>query len=373
MVQLIVNSSDSSQQHRHSLRDEAMIRIGRSSRNQCSVPWDRMISREHAVIRRRDGCVEIRCLASGRNSIHFQGKSGRSFRLSVGDEFRIGSTLFRVDGASNSCTLSSQITSRLLVLMFTDLVDSSTMTRELGDVDYVRFVAKPHNKLFQKLLLQFPSAEENNYTGDGFLATFDRVSDAVHLALLFHHGLQMFPWKRLVPSVRIGIHVGETTMFSGSNTKNKLLSSHATNICARLMSLGCGGQTLLTRSAFDSARQYLRNGATVGSDSKTELRWTTHGHYAFKGSSEPMEVFEVGMDGVAPLTAPEDSEKAHRVAAEHEQQPWNGNTSTGRNRPTTARPSSVFISEFASDSIGLPTMVSHGNETGSCQEYLRSG
>ena len=74
-------------------------------------------------------------------------------------------------------------TSRLLVLLFTDLLDSSRLKVDLGDADYVEHVARPHNDCFRELLVQFPGAEENNYTGDGFLATFRSVNNAVNFAL----------------------------------------------------------------------------------------------------------------------------------------------------------------------------------------------
>ena len=35
--------------------------------------------------------------------------------------------------------------------------------------------------------------------------------------------------------------------------------------------------------------------------------------YACKGLSQPIEVFEVGVDGISPLSSPDDSEKAKRV------------------------------------------------------------
>jgi class 3 adenylate cyclase len=63
--------------------------------------------------------------------------------------------------------------SRLIVLMFTDIVGSSALKVELGDAEYVEHVAKPHNRIFREIRSRFPGAVENNYTGDGFLATFE--------------------------------------------------------------------------------------------------------------------------------------------------------------------------------------------------------
>ena len=58
-----------------------------------------------------------------------------------------------------------------------------------------------------------------------------------------------------------------------------------------------------------------------GGETSLELQWLAHGRYLFKGKDEPMEVFEVGAVGHAPLKAPADSEKARRVVT-HERWPY---------------------------------------------------
>jgi TolB-like protein/class 3 adenylate cyclase/Flp pilus assembly protein TadD len=209
-------------------------------------------------------------------------------------------------------SLSNQ---RLLVLMFTDLVGSSALKTRLGDVDYANKVVRPHNRIFRAILASIPGAEENNYTGDGFLAIFPRVSDAVNAALRFHHVLRTYAWEAVPVSTRIGIHVGETVLLEGPEAGKLVIASHAADMCARVMSLGQGGQTLLTRHAFDDARQYVRQHPPLpGCDNEPTIKWVAHGQYRFKGKDDdPLEVFEVGAVDFAPLTAPPDSEKARRV------------------------------------------------------------
>ena len=51
------------------------------------------------------------------------------------------------------------------------------------------------------------------------------------------------------------------------------------------------------RSAFSSVL-----GSAVGDDSlSANSQWLAHGRYEFKGVEEPIEVFEVGIPGKAPL------------------------------------------------------------------------
>ena len=66
-----------------------------------------------------------------------------------------------------------------------------------------------------------------------------------------------------------------------------------------------GGQILLTRGAYDSAHQQIRS---VHDGSPIE--WRTHGPYVFKGIQGSLEVFEVGFEGLSPLTPPAKAEKA---------------------------------------------------------------
>ncbi|MFO0938409.1 MAG: tetratricopeptide repeat protein [Gemmataceae bacterium] len=74
------------------------------------------------------------------------------------------------------------------------------------------------------------------------------------------------------------------------------------------MGLGTGGQTLLTRHCFDSARQHVRD---------ESLSWPAHGRYRLKGNEDdPLELYEVGYVGRSPLTPPKDSDKAKRVVVD---------------------------------------------------------
>ena len=54
------------------------------------------------------------------------------------------------------------------------------------------------------------------------------------------------------------------------------------------------------------------------------MRWVAHGPYLFKGRDEPIEVFEVGAKGIAPLRPPPDGEKIRRAipAGEEELYGW---------------------------------------------------
>ncbi|MDA1015064.1 MAG: adenylate/guanylate cyclase domain-containing protein, partial [Planctomycetota bacterium] len=72
------------------------LKIGRKEGNDCHVPWDMQISREHASLTWDNGSVSVECLDRARNPIIYHGRSYKSVKLPVGDEFQIGETRFRV-------------------------------------------------------------------------------------------------------------------------------------------------------------------------------------------------------------------------------------------------------------------------------------
>ncbi|MCP4653796.1 MAG: hypothetical protein GY856_00105, partial [bacterium] len=146
----------------------------------------------------------------------------------------------------------------------------------------------------------------------GLLLLFERPGDAVEYALAYHQalaGLSSEGGGEL--SARVGIHLAEVHLPEDLTLGAELpqVAGEAAATVTRLTALARGGQTLLTRGAFDLARQ-----ATVGAAaSESAVRWMAHGGYAFAGVAERLEVFEVGREGSAPLSPPGESEAVRRV------------------------------------------------------------
>ena len=203
---------------------------------------------------------------------------------------------------------------RRMVLMFADMADSSALKLKLGDGAYSEKVCGPRDAIFRKVLADTPEAKEIKNTGDGFIAAFPFVSDAVNAALRFQHEISNYPWEKDAPRTRIGIHVGEAVVVKGAGPGMIDVQGRAVDMCSRVMSLGLGGQILLTRNAYDDGHQFVREHPQVRGRGESELRWLFHGRYRFKGKeADPLEVFEVGAPGSAPFTKPPNSAKASRV------------------------------------------------------------
>ena len=78
----------------------------------------------------------------------------------------------------------------------------------------------------------------------------------------------------------------------------------------------------MTRVVYDDAKQFVRNHPDSGlSDRILEPpEWVSHGSYEIDGNDENIEIFEIGLEGIAPLTAPAGSKKARPANQETNKQ-----------------------------------------------------
>ncbi len=201
----------------------------------------------------------------------------------------------------------------LVALLFTDLVGSVALQQRLGTTAYMRYVAR-HDEILQECLSDIAGARVLNETGDGFLVRFEDPSDAVTMALRLQFRLYGERCEGERIQIRIGLHLGVVTEMDERIRGEKRAVGMPINLTARIMDLAEGGQILMTRAVYEDARNHVREHPTLsGQATPTELRWLSHGFYEFQGNPEPMELFEVGAEGIASFVAPQGSGKAHRA------------------------------------------------------------
>ena len=200
-------------------------------------------------------------------------------------------------------------------LLLTDLVDSTRLVEKLGDARAYE-VATRHDRVSRDLLPRYGGLEIDKT--DGFLLLFERPLDAVGYALAYHQALAGLSVELGVQlRSRAGIHLGEVFLRENRpedvarGAKPLEVEGLAKPTAARAMSLAGAKQTLLTQSAFDLAREAAVAEEAFGG----KLRWLAHGPYLFKGVDEPVEIFEVGVEGAAPLAPPADTAKVRRAVA----------------------------------------------------------
>lgn len=148
-------------------------------------------------------------------------------------------------------------------------------------------------------------------------ALFERTTDAVGFALAFHQSLARgTPGAGAAPAARIAVHLGEivvtrTAPAPGAHGAPLLsVTGAAVDACARVLAMALPHQILLTRGIFDLARR-----SAACAPREYAVRWLAHGVYALRGAEQPVELFEAGVDGFAPLAEPPDGAPGKRIVA----------------------------------------------------------
>lgn len=191
-------------------------------------------------------------------------------------------------------------------LLLTDVVDSTRLAQQIGDVAMAALWAA-HDRLARDLLPAWQGREIDKT--DGMLLLFDRPADAAGYALAYHRAL-----AGLQPPLpaRAGLHVGPVLLRENPaedvarGAKPLEVDGLAKPTAARVMALARGGQTLLSAEA----QAALVADGLVDGDAGLATR--SHGHWLLKGVAEPVELFELGTPGPG-FQAPDDGDKAHRV------------------------------------------------------------
>jgi serine/threonine protein kinase/class 3 adenylate cyclase/dienelactone hydrolase len=201
----------------------------------------------------------------------------------------------------------SGLGSRLLTLVFTDLVASTKLKTEKGDVAAEEIIGRHRARVSD--LAGRDKGRIIVWAGDGCFLTFETPSAAVQFALDLQAAHRADP---TLPGVRVGVHVGEVMEQRQDGAVR--VEGLAVDLASRVQSLAALGQILMSTEVFNSARQQMRSG-----NGEAALAWRAHGPYVLKGMDEPLGICEVGIEGLSPLVAPANSEKASRAVQPHEE------------------------------------------------------
>jgi class 3 adenylate cyclase/pimeloyl-ACP methyl ester carboxylesterase len=156
-----------------------------------------------------------------------------------------------------------------MTVMFTDIVESTNMTAELGDKRSRQLLDK-HHEIVRQELGRFKGHEVDT-AGDSFFATFDGSSRAVRCAKAIGERVQ----KEIGLTIRAGVHTGEVEL-----PPNGPPSGMAVNIGARVMDLAGPNEVLATSN--------VRN-LSVGSG----LVFEDAGEHELKGVPDPWRLYKV--------------------------------------------------------------------------------
>jgi class 3 adenylate cyclase/streptogramin lyase len=193
-------------------------------------------------------------------------------------------------------TLRRASTGRILAaVLFTDMVNSTTVAEELGDRRWKALTAR-HHAIVRRELKRF-GGREIDTAGDGFFATFREPAAAIACACAASEAV-----RELGIEIRAGIHFGECERMG------RHLSGITVVVGARIMALGGAGELLVSATVADLAR-----GAGYG--------FADRGTHALKGVTGEWRVFEVesveGVPRARPLDATQAAERRATITPEH--------------------------------------------------------
>jgi adenylate cyclase len=149
-----------------------------------------------------------------------------------------------------------------VVIMFSDIEESTALNERMGDRAWVRLLAR-HDKLVRKKVEEHSGHVVKNQ-GDGFMVAFARPDEAVGCSIAVQHALEN-PANRLTLNtirVRIGIHMGKSVR------RGDDLFGRNVAMAARVAGEADGGEVLIS----EPVREAVGDSVQVGSPREVELK-----------------------------------------------------------------------------------------------------
>lgn len=131
-------------------------------------------------------------------------------------------------------------------ILFTDVEGSTALLDRIGQAAYMDVLAE-HDRIIRGALASW-HGREVKHTGDGFLASFEKVEDALRCAIAIQDAFRARGDEREHPvRVRIGIAAGEPVDHDGD------IFGAAVNLASRITDAAAPGQILVSDVVRDLA------------------------------------------------------------------------------------------------------------------------
>ncbi|MFN2134497.1 MAG: ATP-binding protein [Candidatus Promineifilaceae bacterium] len=169
-----------------------------------------------------------------------------------------------------------------ITFLFTDIEGSTQLWERHGEA--MRPALARHDALLRETV-EVHNGHVVKTTGDGLLAVFSSVNDALRAALAAQHALKDEPWPSIAPDsvrVRMGLHRGEAQLRDGD------YYGTAVNQAARIMDLAHGRQIVLSGSVADLAAAAL----------SPDLSLRDLGRHPLRGLREDVHILQLNAPGL---------------------------------------------------------------------------
>lgn len=296
-ARLVVRLADGSTQE-YDL-GEAEMQIGRDPACEIHVasPY---VSRRHARVRQVEGAYVIEDQRST-NGLHINGQTvAGPHRLVSGDRVAIGDVVITYEGGEEGLTTAVYLgepaepvrsssepvraTRRagLCTLLFTDLVDHTSVVTRLGDVAGQQWLRR-HTALLREQFGPYEGSEEK-WTGDGFVVSFASARQALTCAIAIQRVLEAANRQAGGSPIRVraGLHTGEVLR------EGNELFGNAVILAARVMAEAGPDQILIS----ELMQRLIQPSG--------EFHTLDCGLFTLKGFAEPQHLYEVEWREPAP-------------------------------------------------------------------------
>ncbi len=259
---------------RESITQEQLLAFVREAGQWDAAPILPSITAPTLVLHRRQfRLVPVdlaRALASHITSarlVLLEGESGVPF---TGDTEAVTSAIDEFLGEGEEAELKTDLPQGTAIILFSDIVDSTSLTEQLGDATFREKARELDTSLRGIIRETGGTLVEGKVLGDGVLAVFTSARQAIECALRCNAASDSVDLR-----LHLGIHAGDVIR-EGNN-----VYGGAVNIAARIAAASAPGEVLVS----DTVRSLARTSAGVAFDDR--------GEQSLKGVAEPQRLYVV--------------------------------------------------------------------------------
>ena len=176
--------------------------------------------------------------------------------------------------------MKSDLPSGTVTFLFTD-IEGSTKLWEIVP-EKMKLALSRHHAILH-IAIESNDGVAFQIIGDAFCAAFSTAPSAVSAALDAQQHLCAEPWDLPVPiRARMGIYTGLAELTSKDSLTGGYASSRTLNRVARILSMGHGGQILLSATTADLVRDHLPGSASLYDLSEHHLKDLTRTEHVYQ-------------------------------------------------------------------------------------------
>ena len=195
---------------------------------------------------------------------------GTSAMAFLDDMETVAAAIDEFMGEGEAAAAKSELPEGMAVILFADIVESTSLTEQLGDAAF-REKARELDISLRKVIRETGGTPvEGKVLGDGVLAVFTSARQAIECALRCNAASDSVDLQ-----LHLGIHAGDV-ISEGNN-----VYGGAVNIAARIAGASAPGEVVVS----DTVRSLARTSAGVTFDDR--------GEQALKGVADPQRLFAV--------------------------------------------------------------------------------